>query len=289
MKRSVLLILLFASMLITGMVSCKHSTDAQPAVCRLISTTDQLIEATGRLTDEMQRTFTYNNAILTSVAERSTNQEAGFLLERASQRVVRATNGTSAMTLAYASTATQPGSATFSQASQMMSTFTMDYNAAGRMTRIVESRSVLPNNSLTIGREFTFTYDNDGNLTTERTRSTFIDGTVVAQQTEYTVGTNPSPYTHFAERALLTVVALSQGVETRPGRFWHLNAPLAQKSYVLTSSGGRGNLRDSSTFAPVYDATNKLVNQEQRAFLFQLSDPTPITKRIKQSYNYQCD
>ncbi|WP_080238649.1 hypothetical protein [Spirosoma rigui] len=289
MKRSILLILLFVPMFLTALVACKHSTDAQPAVCRLISTTDQLIEANGRLTDEMQRTFTYNNALLTSVAERSTNQEAGFLLERANQRVVRAANGATAMALAYESSATQPGSATFTQANRVMSTFTMVYNAAGRMTRIVESRSVLPGNSLTVARDFTFTYDDAGNLTTEQTRSTLIDGTMVAQQTEYTPGANPSPYTQFSERALLTVVALSQGVETRPGRFWHLNAPLAQKSYVLTSSGTRGNLRDSSTFAPVYDATNKLVNQAQQAYLFQLSDPTPVTKRNKQTYEYQCD
>lgn len=289
MRRTFLLIFLSAPILITLTVACKHSIDAQPAICQLRSTTDQLIEANGRLTDEMQRTFTYNNALLTSVGERSTNQEAGFLLERTNQRVVRAANGTAAMTLAYESTATQPGSATFSQANKVMSTFTMDYNAAGRMTRIIESRSVLPDNSLTIGRNFTFTYDNAGNLITERTRSTLINGIVVEQQTEYTVGTNPSPYTQFSERALLTVVAVSQGVENRPGRFWHLNAPLAHKTYALTSSGGRGSLRDSSTFVPVYDATNKLVNQEQRAFLFQLNDPTPITKRNKQTYEYQCD
>ncbi|MCC5612947.1 hypothetical protein LC612_41235, partial [Nostoc sp. CHAB 5834] len=63
----------------------------------------------------------------------------------------------------------------------------------------------------------------------------------------------------------------------------------AHKSYALTSSGGRGNLRDSSTFVPVYDATNKLANQEQSAFLFQLNNPTPVTKRNRQSYEYQCD
>jgi hypothetical protein len=289
MKRSFLLILLFIPILITALASCKHSTDAQPAVCRLLSTTDQLIEANGRLTDEMQRTFTYNNALLTSVAERSTNQEAGFLLERANQRVVRATNGSMAMTLGYGASATQPVSATFSQANTDIATFALDYNAAGRIVRIVETRLVPPTNSLTIGRDFTFTYDNAGQLTLERTRSSFINGIVVEQQTEYTAGTKPSPYAEFPERALLTVVALSQGVENRPARFWHLNAPIAQKTYVLTNSGGRGNLRDSSTFVPVYDAANKLVNQEQNAFLFQLSDPIPITKRNRQTYTYQCD
>lgn len=292
MKRTALLIWSFLPVLLTGVTACKRPGDPAAAACRLISTTDQLMEANGRLTDEMQRTFTYTNALLTSVAERSTDQEAGFLVERVNERVVRATSGTSTVTLGYGPVVTQPSSATLSRGGKVASTFVMDYTPAGRMSRIVESRSVLPLNSLTVERAFTFTYDNVGNLTTERVRFTLINGFVAEQETAYTVygpAAKPSPYTHFPERPLLTVVALSQAVETRPGRFWHLNEPIAHKSYNLIASGSRGSLRDSSMFVATFDAGSKLTNQEQSAFLYQLSVPTPITKRNRQAFTYQCD
>lgn len=289
MKRNSLLIQLFVPVLVTVIVACKQRPDPQPATCQLTSTTDQLIEANGRLTDEMQRTFTYANDLVTSIAERSTNQEAGFLIERASQRVVRATNGATVIALGYTSGTTQPTSATFNQGGRTSSTYVMDYNSSGRMSRIVESRSVLPANSLTVERSFTFSYDNAGNLTTERVRFTLLDGAVVEQETDYTLESKPSPYTHFSERPLLTVVALSQSVETRPGRFWHLNAPAAYKSYNMVGSGIRGNLRESATFSTTYDTDSKLMSQEQNALLYQLSVPAPITKRNRQAFSYQCN
>ena len=295
MKSNSLLIQLFVLASLTGIFACKQPLDPQPTACRLISTTDQLMEANGRLTDELQRTFTYTNAVLTSVAERSTNQEAGFLIERTDQRVVRATGvpaagGSMSIMLGYLSATTQPSSATFSQGGKVTSTFVMDYDPDGRMSRIVENRTVLPANSLTVERAFTFTYDNAGNLTTERVRFTLIDGAVVSQETDYTMATNPSPYTHFAERAFLTVVALSQAVETKPGQFWHVNAPTTYKSYNLTGSGSRGNLRESATFVTTYDANSKLTTgQEQNALLYQLSVPAPITKKNWQAFGYQCE
>ena len=294
MKYISLLISLIVSVVLTGMFACRHGIDAKSTVCRLTGTTDQVVEANGRLTEEMQRTFTYTNDVLTSIAERSTNQEASFALEHTDQRTVRATGvtatgGAMAVTLGYALGVTQPASATFSRGGNAASTFVMDYNSDGRMSRIVESRTVLPANSRTTERVFTFTYDNAGNLTTERVRSTLVGGVVVDQETEYAVAANPSPYVHFSERALLTLLALSQAVETRPGRFWHRTAPTAYKSYFLTNSGSRGNLSESSTFVATYDADSKLMGQDQNALLYQLSLPEPITKRSRQSFTYQCD
>ena len=284
-----LLIHLLVPVLLAGIFGCERQPDPLPATCQLLSTTDQILDGNGRLTDEMKRTFTYNNNVLTSVAERSANQESIFSVERANQRVVRATSGTTAVIFGYPSTTTLPNSATFSRGGSMASTFALEYNPAGRMSRIVENRAVLPANSRTIERAYTFSYDKAGNLITERVRSTLVGGAVVEQETEYTVSAKPSPYLHFSEQALLTVVALSQAVETRPGRFWHLNAPTAYKSYFLTSSGSRGNLSESSTFVATYDADSKLMSQEQNALLYQLSVPDPITKKNRQAFAYQCD
>jgi hypothetical protein len=269
--------------------SCQQRSDPDPAVCRLISTTDQLVEVNGRLVDEMQRSFTYNNAVLTSIAERSMEQEAGFLVEYENGRVVRAVSNQASVTLGYKSAATQPSSATFSRGGQLMSQFDMEYTSAGRMSRIVESRTVLPANSLTTVRAFTFTYDNLGSLATEHARFTLRGGVVVEQETDYKLELTPSPYARFPEPALLTVVALSQAVETRPARFWQTNTPVAYKSYELTSSGSRGILRDSSTFVTSRDTDGKLISQDQTALLYQLGSRDPITKRNRQAFSYQCD
>lgn len=170
-----------------------------------------------------------------------------------------------------------------------MSTFAMEYNAAGRMTKVTESRQTLPTSSLTKERVYTFTYDNGGNLTNERARFTLTDGSVVEQETEYTFDSKPSPYKRFSELPILTLVALSQTVETYPGRFWQINTPLTLKSYNLTSTGTRSNLRESSTFTPAYDSDSKLTSQDQNALLYQASVPDPVTKKNKQTFTYQCE
>ncbi|GAB3896463.1 hypothetical protein GCM10028825_42280 [Spirosoma agri] len=269
------------------MYACNSEDNPTIATCLLTSTTDQLVEQSGQLTDELKRTFTYTSSTLTSLAEKSTSKEAAFQVEYANSQVIRATSGQDVVALAYG-TGTRPSSSTFSRGGATMSTFAMDYDASGRMTKITEDRQVLPANSLTKQRAFTFTYDADGNLTNERVRFTLTDGSVVEQETEYTFDAKPSPYKRFSELSLLTAVALSQAVETRPSRFWHINAPISLKSYNLTSTGTRSNLRESSTFAPVYDSDNKLMNQDQNALLYQASVPTPVTKKNRQTFTYSC-
>jgi hypothetical protein len=165
----------------------------------------------------------------------------------------------------------------------------MAYTTTGQMSRIVESRQILPANSLTIERAYTFTFDNAGNLITERAKSTLRGGAVVEQETRFVVENKPSPYTHLSERSMLTLIALSQAVETMPCRFWHINSPVSYKSYNLTSTGSQGNLREETSYVPTFDAANKLMSQDQTALLYQLSVPAPVTKRNRQAFVYQCD
>ncbi|GAB3564018.1 hypothetical protein GCM10027578_08770 [Spirosoma luteolum] len=277
----VLLLLLVASS------GCRHDTDAQPDTCRLGSTTDQLIETSGKLTDEVSRTFTYGTAGLSTMTEVSTSQQAQFTVELSGDRATRAVSGTDVIALTYGN-ATQPTSATFSRGGKSQSTFTMDYNAGGMLTRVAEVRQVLPANSLTIQRTYTFTYDAAGNLVNERDAFTLRDGLTLEQETEFTHDTRPSPYTRFAHRPLLTVMALSLGVETLPARFWQLRAPSAYKAYNLTASGSRANLRESTSYVMTYDGSDRLTSQDQTALLYQSSVPTPVTKKNRQAFRYVC-
>lgn len=288
MKPNYLLIFLLVTASVTGFYSCKQEYIVQTTTCRLTGTTDQLRETSGKLTDEMQRTFTYNGDALASISERSKNGEISFQLQYADKRVVQATSEQDKISVTYAISTTVPISATVSRNGKTQSVFSMKYGSSGQMSRIVESRQVIPANSLTTQRDYTFLYDNAGNLTTERARFTLRDGLVLEQETEYTVANKPSPYASFPERSLLTVIALSQAVETLPGRFWHLNAPTAHKTYDLNANGSRGTLRESSTFTPVYDAENKLMSQEQNALLYQSSVPDPVTKKNRQAFVYAC-
>ena len=288
MKTNFLRIYLFALSLTTGLFACKNETNPIITVCRLTSTTDQLVETSGKLTDEMLRTFAYNGNTLTTITEKSTSQQATFTLSYTDNRVSGASTGQDVISLLYTSATTPPVSATFSRTGKVQSTFAMEYNTSGRMTKITENRQLLPANSLTVQRVYTFTYDNTGNLTLERARFTLNDGTIVEQETEYTFDQKPSPYAYVAELPVLTLIALSQAVDTKPGRFWQSNTPISLKTYNLTSTGSRANLRESSTFAPVYDVSNKPMTQEQSALLYQTSLPDPVTKKNRQTFGYLC-
>jgi len=287
MKTKFLLISVSIIVLLTALLSCK---DDNPVIqtCRLTSTADQLVETTGQLTDELKRTFVYTGGAINSVSEKSKNQDATFTVTTVNSRITAAASAQDILVLAYGSTS-GPTSSTFIRNNKTMSTFAMEYNGSGQMTKITESRQVLPANSLTKQRVYTFTYDSNGNLTTERAQFTLTDGSVVTQETDYTFDSKPSPYKRFSELPLLTLVALSQAVETYPGRFWHINAPLTLKSYNMTSAGVRSNMRESSTFTPTYDSDNKLTSQDQTAMLYQSSVPDPVTKKNKQTYTYQCE
>ncbi|WP_139361647.1 hypothetical protein [Spirosoma sp. 209] len=275
--------------LLIGLLACKKDPSPQSETCRLTSTSDQLLESNGTLTDLVSRTFAYTNGTLTEITEQSTTVQGRFLLERSNSRVERVSRDTNdELVLTYAATATQPLSATFSRNGVSYSTFDMTYTGAGMMASITERRQVLPNNSLTLERSYTFTYDQAGNLITERNRSTLVGGATPEQETDYTTGPNASPYHYLPERAVLTLIAMTLGADSAPGRFWHLKTPAEYKLYSLTN-GVRGSLRESATNAPTYDNAGKLLVQEQTSLLYQASNPNPITRKNRQAYTYACE
>lgn len=279
------------SLLFIGFSACRHDIEAEITAdpCRLTSTTDKLVESNGQLTEQLQRAFIYTDKTLTDLVELSPNRQSRFELKRTNGRLMQAINGQETIGLAYPATATMPTSATFSRAGVVQSTFTLDYNASGRLQRVVERRQVLPANSLTTERTYTFTYDNTGNLTTEQGQFMLTGNVTTRQETDYTLADKPSPYTRFAERPMLTLIALSLGVETLPGRFWQQNALTGYKTYALSSSGTRENLRESVTYAHTFDATAKLTSQDQTALLYQGSNPTPVTRTYRQTFGYACE
>ncbi|MFD2570877.1 hypothetical protein ACFSUS_09555 [Spirosoma soli] len=291
MRTKPIRILFFLLTFLPGLFACKHEAEKPATVCRLTSVTDQLVESSGKLTNELQRTFLYLNDTLIGMKELSPNRNITFGTAQTNGRIVQVADG-SATVIAFAYSAggtAPPTSATFTQGGKVQSVFTMQYTTAGQLSQINERRQILPANSLVIERTYMFTYDNTGNLTNERVKFIFQGGGPVFEQvTEYTTGMNPSPYTHFSARSILTVTALSQVSETHPSRFWHQNAPTAYKTYDLNTDGSRSTLRESSTFAPTYDADNKLMTQDQTALLYQSSVPTPITKNNRQAFVYEC-
>ncbi|GAB3999207.1 hypothetical protein GCM10028807_48800 [Spirosoma daeguense] len=268
-------------------VACHPKEEPQiKPPCYLTTTSDQLVEASGQLTDELKRTFTYTGGGLTTLAERSKNSDATFQIEYNNSLITKAISGQDVITLAYAPSASVPGSATFVRSGKVQSTFTMEYSPMGAMTRITENRQLLVPGSSITERTFTFTYDNAGNLTNERGRFILAGGAIAEQEVEYTFEQKPSPYTYIAELPLLTVVALSQAVEAKPGRFWHINTPITQKMYNINKDTRA--MIESSTFKPVYDADSKVMSQDQTALLYLIGSQTPITKNNRQTFGYQC-
>lgn len=258
-----------------------------PTNCQLAGSADQLIETGGRLTDELMRTFTYKDNKLQSILERSSNQEAMFVVEYANGRPQKATNGQDVISIQYTS-ADAPTSADFSRAGISRSTFAMTYDEAGRMTSVSETRHVLPPNSLTAARAYRFSYDLTGTLTREHARFTLTDGTIVEEQTDYVSESKPGPFTFFQARPLLTVVALSQGRETKPGRFWQQLATLTSATYTLTTTGTRGSMLEEADFVNRYDDQGRLSETKKRAKLYQGLMPDPVTKQNQQNFTYTC-
>lgn len=258
-----------------------------PATCQLTGSADQLVETSGKLTEELMRTFTYKDNKLQSILERSSNQEALFVVEYANGRLEKAAKGQDVISIQYTA-ANVPSSADFSRAGISRSTFAMTYDEAGRMTGVSENRHVLPPNSLTVERTYQFSYDPMGNLTREHARFTLTDGKVVEQQTDYVSESKPGPYTFFQALPLLTVVALSQGVETRPGRFWQQQATLALTTYALTNAGTRSSMFEEADFVNRYDELGHLSETKKRAKLYQGLMPDPVTKQNQQNFTYTC-
>ncbi len=234
---------------ITGVVlgtGCHPDNPVATDTCRLSSVTDQLVETSGKLTDETSWSATYSTDGVNTITTRTASQTATFGIELSDNLPARAVSGQDVIAMSYGMSSL-PVSATFTRGGTVQSTFTMQYGAGGVLTRMVESRQVLPANSLTRQREYTFTYDAAGNLTAERDVFTLRDGLTLAQEETFTFDTRPSPYIRFAYRPLLTVVALATDMETVPGRFWHQLAPTALLSYNLNSDGSRATMRENTT------------------------------------------
>lgn len=274
--------------------ACEINDWAKPSavsICRLTGMTDQNVSASGQVTDELQRSFAYANGLLTAITEGSSSpvsQTATYQIERTDGRITRATSNSAVLTLTYTTGTNGPTSATLSRGGVVKSMFDMQYKPNDRLGLVAETRVGLPNPSLINSRTYNFLYDNAGNLTTERAHFVLQGGIIVDQETEYTFDTRPSPYSYVPDRPLLTLVALSQDVETYPGRFWHQNAPTAYKSWFLTGNS-RVSLRESATYTPTYDSVNKLTIQNQNLLLYQASVPDPVTKTNRQAFTYQCD
>lgn len=278
--------LLTAGMLIGS--GCRHDDPAATDTCRLSTVTDQLVETSGKLTDETSWSFTYGTSGVSTISTRTASQSATFGVDMSDNLPTRLTNGQDIITMGYGASSL-PVSATFSRGGVVQATYSLEYGAASTLTRILETRLVLPANSLTRQRDYSFTYDASGNLTTERDIFTLRDGLVLAQEEVFTFDTRPSPYVRFAYRPLLTVAALAMNVESVPGRFWQQLAMTSLQSYNLTSSGTRADMRENSTYTLTYDADNKLTTREQMALLYQSSVPTPITKKNRQTFGYLCE
>lgn len=279
-------ILLIAGLLTSLLVGCNSDKTPEPVLCKVITITDQL-EVNGRMTDQMQRTFTYTDGQLTQIGERNTDREVSLKLDyNAAGAVIKASDGVLTITLNTASGSTQPVSATSTRAGNVQSTYEMTYNAAKKLTRILETRQVIPANTFVRSREYTFVYDADGILKTEKLTATLLDRTTIEQETDYTYDVLINPMVNFTQSGLMTVVALSQLVETMPGRFWQQRVVQEYKIYT-TRNSTRSPVSESATFITKKDENGRLSGQEQNTMTTSASGQTTQRKN-KHTFIYLC-
>jgi hypothetical protein len=266
--------------------ACNKDNTPKFVLCRVASLTDQL-DVGGKLTDQIQRTFTYTGNQLTQLSERNTDRQVTLMIEyNGAGLATKASDGTFGLAFGYTASSTQPISATATRSGVVQAAYEMTYNAGNKLTRVLETRQVIPTNSLVRSRDYSFLYDADGLLKTEKLTSTLTDRTTVEQETDYTYGSLINPIANFPQSVLLTVVALSQLVEMMPSRFWQQRAMQDYKTYNA-KNGTRSTLRESATFTTKTDENGRLSGQEQNTISTSGSGQTTQRKN-QHTVVYDC-
>lgn len=255
-------VLLAAGLLTAFFSGCNKDNTPKAVLCKVVTLGDQL-DVGGKLTDQLQRTFTYTGNQLTQLGERNTDRQVNLTIEYSpAGGVTKASDGAFVLTFGSAASTNQPISATATRNGVVQAVYEMNSNAANKLTRVLETRQVIPTNSFVRSREYSFVYDADGLLKTEKLTSTLTDRASVEQETDFAYGTLIHPMANFSQPGLLTVMALSQLVETMPGRFWQQRVMQDYKTYNA-KNGTRSTLRESATFTMKTDENGRLSGQEQ--------------------------
>lgn len=279
-------LLLLTTLIGSLLMGCNEERTLDPTTCRVTSMTDQL-DAAGKLTDQVLRSFTYTSGQLTQLSERNTDRQATLKLTYGSSgQLVSAADGAFMIAFEYGSGSAFPNRATTMQGTTVQATYELAYSAANKLARVFEDRQVVPANTFVRSREYLFTYDDNNNLITEKLKSTLVDRTTVEQQTDYTFATGMGPMTNFPQPVLLTVAALSQYVETMPGRFWQERVLKEYKSYNARN-GVRSTVRESATFTPNMDENSRLVSLEQNTTSTSGSGQAFVRKNVHK-FAYEC-
>lgn len=279
--------LILTGFFITLFSACKRDPDIPDAVlCRVVTVSDKL-DVNGQLTDQMQRTLVYTDGQLTQIGERNTDREVNLKLEYgAGGTITKAAEATFALNFGYTAGTTYPTSATAIRNGAVQATYEMAYSSGNKLTRVLESRQVLPANSLVRSREYRLVYDAEGLLKTEKLTSTLTDRSTVEQETDYNYGTLVHPLVNIPQPTILTVMALSLWVEVLPGRFWQGRVLQDYKTYNA-KNGARGTLRESAMFTVKTDANGRVSGQEQNTVNTSASGQNTQRKN-QHGFSYEC-
>lgn len=273
--------------LVAGLFGCEEKRLSQNRFCLLAGTVDQVVNTNGSTADQIRRGFTYASGQLTSFTETTPDGTSGFRMEYDNGRITRATSDGLSVVFDYNNVSGKAFRATSLRNGQPQSVFDLEYVPSGRLSRIIETRTVLPAGSTVTSRTFSFTYDDLGNATVERALFVSRNGSRQELETVYRLEDKRSPYANFAEPTLLTVLTLSLPSETLPSRFWQVNTPAKYDTYLLDGTGSR-TLRNTVSVTSQQDADGRVTAHELTNTLSLISLPNPITVRSRQTFTYQC-
>lgn len=282
-----LLSLLGCFSLLLSLTACDSPTpDAPSTVCYLTRATELIPQDTPP-TLALQRSFTYASGQLANLSEQSATRQATYRTDYQDGKLVRAIGSPVVMVMEYDAKTGTANRASMVSGGQTQSVFTMTHTASGRLSTLSEARSVLVAGSSVVGRTYSFSYTNAGNVSTERVRFTFQNGSTLDQETDYAVGAEGSPYATFPERTLLTVLSVGQQFETHPGRLWNNNALTGYQTYTL--NGTARLLSESATFTNQFDATGNLTALTQATRSYTPAGSTFFsTKPTSHTFAYEC-
>lgn len=274
--------------LVLSLVACDSPAPVAPpaVVCQVTSATEQVTQDTPP-TLTLQRSFTYANGQLTHLAERTATQQANYQLDYQDGKLVRATGNSASMMVERDAVTGRISRVAMMNGMQTQASFTLSYTGSGQLSRLTEIRLMPVTGSSVVGRVYSFSYTNAGNVSTEEAVFTFQNGSTLYQETDYTVGSEASLYAKFPERTLLTALSVGQQFEAHPGRLWLNNALTGYQTYTL--NGTNRLLAESATFANQFDATGHLLATTQTTKYYSPVGSTfAVTKPTSHTFAYEC-
>ena len=271
------------------LAGCTVDKTAVPdRVCLLTQSTDRPQNSDGSSTNR-QETISYNGGQLQTFSRQTSTENVSFSFTYLGGQVAQAYTADKMrqLNLEY-DEAERIAKASFVVNNKEQALFSLYYNDSGRrsqLQRLVETRTLITDNSFIASRTFEFGYDaSAGEVYLQNVQNGLKNGTRSEEELTFTFNKNyHSPYYDQDQRIVLALTALTDTAETTPIRFLQRYEVSAWERRSITTNGS-STLRETSSFSIEHDGNFNPTQRTQTTTTL----PGNSTKRFLQTFQYDC-